>query len=68
MRLAGMSLPAVALRLEEFASIKVCHKTILNWAESEIGLIEEYADGVLAPRVSDMWRTDEMYYAIRGRE
>ena len=68
MWLAGMSLPGVALWLEEFASIKVCHKTILNWAESEIGLIEEYADGVLAPRVSDMWRTDEMYYGIRGRE
>ena len=68
MWLAGMSLPAVALWLEEFASIKVCHKTILNWAESEIGLIEEYADSVLTPRVSDMWRTDEMYYGIRGRE
>ena len=49
------------------ARMEVCHKTILNWAESEIGLIES-ADGVLAPRVSDMWRTDEMYYAIRGHE
>ena len=68
MWIAGMSLPAVRLWLEEHASISVSHRTILGWAESRMSMIEEYADSALAPQVSGVWRTDEMYYGIRGDE
>ena len=68
MWIAGMSLPDVKLWLEAHASISVSHRTILGWAESRIAMIEEYADAELAPRVSGVWRTDEMYYDIRGDE
>ena len=68
MWIAGMSLPGVKLWLEEHASITVSIRTILGWAESRIAMVEDYADSALAPQVSSVWRTDEMYYDIRGDE
>ncbi len=55
-------------RTREFLAlqgVKVCHKTIYNWIQKYVELMESYIDH-LKPSVSDAWRTDELYLKIKG--
>lgn len=45
--------------------VQVCPQTVHNWITKYIGLMEKYADEI-APKVSDVWRADELYLNIKG--
>ena len=45
--------------------VKVCHKTIYNWIQKYVGLMEEYLQD-FTPNVGDTWRTDEMFVKFSG--
>ena len=45
--------------------VKVCHKTIYNWIQKYVGLMEKYLQD-FTPKVGDTWRTDEMFVKFSG--
>jgi len=50
------------LRLQ---GVNVCHKTVWNWIQKYVGLMERYLDQI-QPNVSDTWRADELWVKIKG--
>ena len=50
------------LRLQGY---DVNHMTVYRWIKKYIGLMEKYLEKI-QPKVSDVWRTDEMYLKISG--
>jgi len=61
---SGESLRNTARSLK-LVGVEVCHKTIYNWIQKYIGLMEKYL-AQITPQVSDTWRADELYVKIRG--
>jgi transposase-like protein len=53
---------AKSLRL---IGVEVTHQTIYNWIQKYIGLMDKYLSEI-KPRVSDIWRADEMFLKIKG--
>ena len=45
--------------------VQVSYVTIYNWIQKYCTLMQEYANKI-NPKVSDVWRADEMYVKIRG--
>ena len=45
--------------------VNVSHVTIYGWIRKYVKLMEGYLDK-LTPRVSDTWRTDELYVKVKG--
>lgn len=57
-------------RTKEFLAlqgVKVCHKTVYNWIEKYVELMEIYVQKV-KPNVSEIWRTDELYLKMKGNK
>lgn len=50
----------------EMQGVKVSHKTVWNWINKYINLMDKYIE-TLTPKVSDKWRTDELYLRIKGK-
>jgi len=61
---SGESLRSTARSLK-LIGVEVSHKTIYNWIQKYIGLMEKYL-GKITPQVSDTWRADEMWLKIKG--
>jgi len=61
---SGESLRGTARSLK-LIGVEVSHKTIYNWIQKYIGLMEKYLEQI-TPQVSDTWRADEMWLKIRG--
>ena len=62
---AGMSVRDVADCLEQ-EGVKVSYRSIYNWVEKYSRMTAGYAKGI-APRVSEKWRTDEIFMKISGK-
>ena len=45
--------------------ISVSHVSVSNWIKKYANLIGDYTSGIV-PRVSERWRTDELYVKFRG--
>ena len=56
---AGMSVKDIVDYLEQ-EDIKVSHMTIYRWIEKYSSMTSDYLKGIV-PRVSETWRTDEIY-------
>ena len=61
---AGMSVRDVADALEQ-EDINVSHMTIYRWIEKYSQMVAGYVKGIV-PRVSETWRTDEIFMKIKG--
>ena len=45
--------------------VQVCHRTVYKWIRKYSELMQAYADKI-QPKVSDVWRADEVYVKIKG--
>ena len=45
--------------------VEVSHQTVFNWIKKYVGLMELYI-AKLRPKVSDIWRADELWVKIKG--
>ena len=64
MYFSGMSVRDVADCLEQ-EEVEVSHQTIYNWVEKYSKMVADYVKGIV-PRVSETWRTDEIFMKIKG--
>jgi len=63
---SGESLRSTARSLK-LLGVEVSHQTIYNWIEKYINLMEKYLDKI-TPKVSQAWRTDELYLKVKGNK
>jgi transposase-like protein len=63
---SGESLRNTAKSLE-LLGVEVSHQTIYNWIEKYTGLMERYLEKI-TPKVSTAWRTDELYFKVKGNK
>jgi len=61
---SGMSVRDVADCFEQ-EDVKVSHMTIYRWIEKYSKMTSNYVKGIV-PRVSETWRTDEIFMKIKG--
>ena len=61
---AGMSVRDIADAFEQ-EDIKVSHMTVYRWIEKYSKMVADYVKGIV-PRVSETWRTDEIFMKIKG--
>ena len=47
--------------------VKVSYQTVWNWIQKYVSLMQNYADQI-KPQVSDVWRGDEIYMKISGKQ
>jgi putative transposase len=47
--------------------VEVSHQTIYNWIEKYTLLMEKYLEKI-TPKVSTAWRTDELYFKVKGNK
>ena len=47
--------------------VQVCHRTVFQWIKKYCSLMQAYAEQI-KPNVSDVWRGDEIYMKIRGKQ
>ncbi|WP_299290356.1 DDE-type integrase/transposase/recombinase [Nitrosopumilus sp.] len=52
-------------RFLELQGVKITHKTVWNWINKYVGLMNGYLDEIV-PNVSDKWRADELYLKVKG--
>jgi transposase-like protein len=45
--------------------VEVSYQTVYNWIQKYVGLMETYIEK-LKPKVSDVWRADELWMKIKG--
>jgi len=45
--------------------VEVSHQTVYNWIDKYVTLMEKYIDK-LRPKVSDIWRADELWVKVKG--
>ena len=64
MYFSGMSVRDIADCFEQ-EDIKVSHMTIYRWIEKYSKMTSNYVKGIV-PRVSETWRTDEIFMKISG--
>jgi len=50
-----------------FLGVKVSHKTVFYWIRKYVAIMEKYANKI-SPGVSDVWRADEIYMKIGGKQ
>lgn len=61
---SGESLRNVQKSLK-LLGVKVSHQTVYNWIKKYISLLQKYVEK-LKPKVSDVWRADELWVKIKG--
>ncbi len=49
----------------ELQGVKITHKTVWNWIRRYVGLMESYLEKI-TPQVSDTWRSDELFFKVKG--
>ena len=64
MYFSGMSVRDIADCYEQ-EEIKVSYQTVYNWIEKYSKMVADYVKGIV-PRVSETWRTDEIFMKISG--
>ena len=64
MYFSGMSVRDISDCFEQ-EDIKVSHVSIYNWINKYSKMTSNYVKGIV-PRVSEVWRTDEIFMKIRG--
>ncbi len=64
MYFSGMSVRDVADCYEQ-EEIDVSYQTVYNWIKKYSQMIGDYVKGIV-PRVSETWRTDEIFMKIKG--
>jgi transposase-like protein len=64
MYFSGESLRNTAKTLR-LLGVHVCHRTVFNWIQKYIALMEKYLDKI-TPNVSDTWRADELFLKVKG--
>ena len=60
----GESTRHVADSMKLFGT-KITHVTVQNWIKKYVRLMEKYLE-LITPKVSEKWRTDEIYLKIKG--
>lgn len=63
----GASLPTTSRLLRKFFKIKASPRTILNWIQRYVPLIEDFTKYLL-PQTSKVWHADETAISIRPRK
>ena len=63
---SGESLRNTARSLN-LIGVEVSHQTIYNWIEKYTSLMETYLEKI-TPKVSQAWRTDELYLKVKGNK
>jgi transposase-like protein len=61
---SGESLRNTARSLR-LLGVHVCHRTVYNWIQKYVSLMEKYLDQI-TPQVSDTWATDELFLKVKG--
>lgn len=63
---SGESLRNTARSLK-LLGVEVSHQTVYNWIEKYTLLMEKYLEKI-TPKVSTAWRTDELYFKVKGNK
>ncbi len=61
----GISLRKICQHLKQFYDLNICHKSVYNWIEKYVGIMNEYVNEI-QPDIGDVWHTDEMMVKIDG--
>jgi putative transposase len=61
----GVSLRKISHHLKEFYSLNICYKSVYNWIEKYVSIMNEYVNNV-QPDIGEVWHTDEMMVNISG--
>lgn len=61
----GLSLRKISNHLKQFYELNISHKSVYNWIEKYIGIMNEYVDSI-QPSIGDVWHTDEMMVNVNG--
>jgi len=61
----GVSLRKISHHLKEFYSLNICYKSVYNWIEKYVKIMNEYINNI-NPNVGEVWHTDEMMVSIGG--
>lgn len=61
----GVSLRKISHHLKEFYSFDICYKTVYNWIEKYVNIMNKYANDI-SPDIGEVWHTDEMMVNIGG--
>lgn len=51
----------------ELLGVEVSHQTIYNWIDEYTSLMEKYLEKITL-KVSTAWRTDELYFEVKGNK
>jgi transposase-like protein len=61
----GVSLRKISHHLKEFYSLNICYKSVYNWIEKYVSIMNEYVNDI-QPNIGEVWHTDEMMVSIGG--
>jgi len=61
----GVSLRKISEHLKQFYSLNISHKSVYNWIEKYVGIMNEYVNDI-QPDIGTVWHTDEMMVNIAG--
>ena len=61
----GVSLRKISHHLKEFYDLNICYKSVYNWIEKYVGIMNEYVNDI-QPDIGQIWHTDEMMVKIDG--
>jgi transposase-like protein len=61
----GVSLRKISHHLKQFYELDISHKSVYNWIEKYIGIMNEYVNDI-QPDIGTVWHTDEMMVKIDG--
>jgi len=61
----GVSLRKISHHLKEFYELDISYKSVYNWIEKYVGLMNEYVN-TIQPEIGEVWHTDEMMVNIGG--
>jgi len=61
----GVSLRKISHHLKEFYSLNICYKSVYNWIEKYVSIMNEYVNNI-QPDIGEVWHTDEMMVNIGG--
>ncbi len=61
----GVSLRKISNHLQQFYNLNISHKSVYNWIEKYVGLMNEYVN-IIQPDIGNVWHTDEMMVKVDG--
>jgi len=61
----GLSLRKISHHLKQFYELNISFKSIHNWIQKYIGIMNEYVD-TIQPDIGSVWHTDEMMVNVHG--